>query len=113
MPTVKQHCTYLRSMGTNRSSTTQNFKVTKVSMAEFPALNRQIVSYPILQYPASFVNPVHTHPRTLEVGFNGTTNKIFSQILQIEDIFVFPKGLVHYQYNPFKRNKTVKNILEN
>ncbi|MCD7467244.1 hypothetical protein HAX54_004573 [Datura stramonium] len=78
-------------------------------MAEFPALNGQSVSYAILQYPAGSVNPVHTHPRsaellflmsgTLEVGFIDTTNKIFNQTLQTGDVFVFPKGLVHYQYN--------------
>ncbi|KAF3671394.1 putative germin-like protein 9-2 [Capsicum chinense] len=87
----------------------EKFKATKASMAEFPALNGQSVSYAILQYPSGSVNPVHTHPRsaellllmsgTLEVGFIDTTNKIFTQTLQTGDVFVFPKGLVHYQYN--------------
>ncbi|XP_059311379.1 germin-like protein 9-3 [Lycium ferocissimum] len=85
------------------------FKVTKASMAEFPALNGQSISYAILQYPAGSVNPVHTHPRaaellflmsgTLQVGFIDSTNKMFNQTLQTGDVFVFPKGLVHYQYN--------------
>ncbi|GMJ10342.1 PLASMODESMAL GERMIN-LIKE PROTEIN 1, germin-like protein 5 [Hibiscus trionum] len=86
-----------------------NFTVTKATMAEFPALNGQSVSYAVLQYPAGSVNPPHTHPRatellfltygTLEVGFVDTTNKLFTQSLQAGDIFVFPKGLVHYQFN--------------
>ncbi|KAJ9177913.1 hypothetical protein P3X46_009841 [Hevea brasiliensis] len=86
-----------------------NFKVTKVSIADFPALNGQSVSYAVLQYPAGGVNPPHTHPRSaelffvvygsLEVGFVDTTNKLYAQTLQLGDIFVFPKGLVHYQYN--------------
>ncbi|KAK8648560.1 hypothetical protein V6N13_129310 [Hibiscus sabdariffa] len=86
-----------------------NFTVTKASMAEFPALNGQSVSYAVLQYPAGSVNPPHTHPRAtellfltygvLEVGFVDTTNKLFTQSLQAGDMFVFPKGLVHYQFN--------------
>ncbi|GFZ14621.1 germin-like protein 5 [Actinidia rufa] len=85
------------------------FKVLKASLAEFPALEGQSVSYAVLQYPAGTVNPPHTHPRasellfllrgSLEVGFVNTTNKLFTQTLQSGDVFVFPKGLVHYQYN--------------
>ncbi|XP_055836233.1 germin-like protein 9-3 [Solanum dulcamara] len=92
----------------------EKFKVTKATMNEFPSLNGQSVSYAILQYPEGSVNPVHTHPRssellflmsgTLEVGFIDTTNKIFSQTLQTGDVFVFPKGLVHYQYNADVKN---------
>lgn len=90
-------------------ATTPTFNVTKASMAELPALNGQSVSYAILRYPACSVNPPHTHPRSaellflidgeLEVGFVDTTNKLYTQTLQTGDLFVFPKGLVHYQYN--------------
>ncbi|CAI9292322.1 unnamed protein product [Lactuca saligna] len=90
------------------------FKVLKASMAEFPALNGQSVSYAILQFPNGTVNPPHTHPRasellfvlmgSLEVGFVDTTNKLFSQTLQQGDIFVFPKGLVHFQFNSDSKN---------
>ncbi|KAJ9699537.1 hypothetical protein PVL29_008229 [Vitis rotundifolia] len=91
------------------SSVPPNFKVTKVSMAEFPALNGQSVSFAVLQYPAEGVNPPHTHPRSAEhlfvvegslvVGFVDTTNKLYTQTLEFGDMFVFPKGLVHFQYN--------------
>ncbi|KAM3692918.1 hypothetical protein ACJW31_08G124800 [Castanea mollissima] len=67
------------------------------------------VSSAILQFPAGTPNPPHIHPRasellflfqgTLQVGFVDTTNKLFTQTLQAGDIFVFPKGLVHFQYN--------------
>ncbi|XP_057481122.1 germin-like protein 9-3 [Actinidia eriantha] len=90
------------------------FKVLKASMAEFPALNGQSVSSAVLQYPADSVNPPHTHPRSaellflvggsLEVGFVDTTNKLFTQTLQAGDLFVFPKGLVHFQYNSDAKN---------
>ncbi|XP_060168836.1 germin-like protein 9-3 [Lycium barbarum] len=101
--------TFLGLRGLVRAPPPDKFKATKASMAEFPALNGQSVSYAILQYPAGSVNPVHTHPRasellflmsgTLQVGFIDSTNKIFNQTLQTGDVFVFPKGLVHYQYN--------------
>ncbi|XP_076912391.1 germin-like protein 9-3 [Bidens hawaiensis] len=91
----------------------KTFKVLKASMAEFPALNGQSVSYAVLEFPPNSVNPPHTHPRasellflidgTLEVGFVDTTNKLFTQTLQMGDIFVFPKGLVHFQYNVDKK----------
>lgn len=85
------------------------FKVSKAGLAEFPALNGQSVSYAVLQYPSGTTNPPHTHPRsaellflahgTLQVGFVDTTNKLFTQTLQAGDLFVFPKGLVHFQFN--------------
>ncbi|KAI7733422.1 hypothetical protein M8C21_005171 [Ambrosia artemisiifolia] len=86
------------------------FKVLKATMAEFPALNGQSVSYAVLEFPNNTVNPPHTHPRasellfllmgSLDVGFIDTTNnKLFTQKLQEGDIFVFPKGLVHFQFN--------------
>ncbi|KAF8396394.1 hypothetical protein HHK36_018011 [Tetracentron sinense] len=90
------------------------FKVTKASVAEFPALNGQSVSFAVLEYPAGSVNPPHTHPRSaellflldgsLEVGFVDTTNQLYTQTLQIGDMFVFPKGLVHFQYNADAKN---------
>ncbi|XP_058088721.1 germin-like protein 9-3 [Magnolia sinica] len=90
------------------------FNVTKASLAQFPALNGQSVSYALLQYPSGGINPPHTHPRaaelllvidgTLEVGLIDTTNKLYTQTLQTGDMFVFPKGLVHYQYNADAQN---------
>ncbi|XP_071701172.1 germin-like protein 9-3 [Rutidosis leptorrhynchoides] len=86
-----------------------NFTVLKASITQFPALDGQSVSYAVLQFPPAGVNPPHTHPRaaellivllgTLEVGFVDTKNVLFNQTLLEGDIFVFPKGLVHFQYN--------------
>ncbi|KAI7748642.1 hypothetical protein M8C21_012442 [Ambrosia artemisiifolia] len=90
------------------------FKVLKVTMDEFPPLEGQSVSYAVLQFPNGTVNPPHTHPRasellfvlmgSLQVGFVDTTNKLFTQTLQEGDMFVFPKGLVHFQYNCDAKN---------
>ncbi|XP_040993311.1 germin-like protein 9-3 [Juglans microcarpa x Juglans regia] len=101
--------TFIGLRGVLFNSTSPNFKVTKASMAEFPALKGQSVSFAILQYPAGGLNPPHTHPRSaellflvqgsLQVGFVDTTNKLYNQTLQVGDMFIFPKGLVHFQYN--------------
>ncbi|KAI8008141.1 Germin-like protein 9-3 [Camellia lanceoleosa] len=86
-----------------------NFTVLKASMVQFPALEGQSVSYAVLEFPNDSVNPPHTHPRasellfllggSLEVGFVDTTNKLYTQTLEFGDMFVFPKRLVHFQYN--------------
>ncbi|GJQ89883.1 germin-like protein 9-3 [Tanacetum coccineum] len=57
----------------------KTFKVTKAAMTDFPALNGQSVSYAVLQFP------------------NSTT-------LQKGDIFLFPKGLVYFQFNSDAQN---------
>ncbi|KAK9275090.1 hypothetical protein L1049_022349 [Liquidambar formosana] len=76
---------------------------------EFPALEGQGLSVAKILYPPSVINPPIYHPRssellivlqgTIEVGFVDTTNKLFVQTLQPNDLFVFPKGLVHFQRN--------------
>ncbi|XP_057483724.1 putative germin-like protein 9-2 [Actinidia eriantha] len=107
--------TFSGMRGIFNSPNPPNFKGTKASLAEFPALNGQSVSMAVLQFPAGGVNPPHTHPRSaellfvvegaLEVGFVDTTNKLFTQTLQLGDIFVFPKGLTHFQYNADTQNQ--------
>ena len=88
----------------------KSFKATKVTIDEFPSLNGQSISYALFQYPAGSINPPHTYPRaaellflvsgTLQVGFVDTKHKLYAQNLQAGDVFVFRKGLIHYQYNP-------------
>ncbi|KAL8210599.1 hypothetical protein R6Q57_005036 [Mikania cordata] len=85
------------------------FTVVKASLKEFPGLLGQSVSYAVLEFPAGSINPLHIHPRaaellfviagSLQVGFVDTTNTLFGQKLETGDMFVFPKGLVHFQYN--------------
>jgi quercetin dioxygenase-like cupin family protein len=85
------------------------FKASKASMVEFPALNGQSISMDVLEFPPGSTSPPHTRvcatvllfliAGTLEVGFVDTTNKLFTQTLQTGDMFIFPKGLVHFQYN--------------
>ncbi|XP_024535114.1 germin-like protein 9-3 [Selaginella moellendorffii] len=85
------------------------FLVKKASLAEFPGLNGLGVSMAKLSYQPGTTNPPHIHPRaaellfvlqgSLSVGLVDTTNKLFVQKLEMGDMFVFPKGLVHFQFN--------------
>lgn len=83
--------------------------IMKATKKEFPALDGQSVSVAKILYPPSGINPPHVHPRsaellmvlkgTLEVGLVNSTNRLFVQTLRAPDLFIFPKGLVHYQVN--------------
>uniref|UniRef100_A0A0E0GFN6 Cupin type-1 domain-containing protein n=1 Tax=Oryza nivara TaxID=4536 RepID=A0A0E0GFN6_ORYNI len=100
---------FRKVFNTSSAPEPNSFTVTKATMAEFPALNGQSVSYATLVFPPSTVNPPHTHPRSgellllvdgaLSVGFIDTTNKLYTQDLAAGDMFVFPKGMVHFQFN--------------
>ncbi|KAL2532883.1 Germin-like protein subfamily 1 member 14 [Abeliophyllum distichum] len=69
-----------------------------------------------IDYAPYGLNPPHTHPRatevlvvvqgTLYVGFVTSNpanpnmkNKLFTKILYPGDVFVFPEGLIHFQFN--------------
>ncbi|BBN15571.1 protein MpPR15l [Marchantia polymorpha subsp. ruderalis] len=89
--------------------------VTNVNVVSFPVLSGLGVANALLVYPPGSVNVPHTHPRgtetlfvlegTLEVGLIDTTLPVpvlFTQTLYKNDIFVFPRGLVHFQINKSK-----------
>lgn len=84
--------------------------VTLASAINFGALNTQGLSVARIDFaPKGGLNPPHVHPRatevlflaqgTLYVGFVDTTNTLFAQTLNAGDLFVFPRGLVHFQIN--------------
>nr|XP_011469559.1 PREDICTED: putative germin-like protein 9-2 [Fragaria vesca subsp. vesca] len=89
--------------------TPEIFTATKASMDEFPALKGQSVSYAMLQFPPNTIFPPHTRldsaglmlvlTGSLEVGLIDSKNVLYIKKLQAGDMFVFPKGLIHYQYN--------------
>lgn len=82
---------------------------TKANLANFQALDGESVSFAVLKFAPGSVNPPHTHPRgaellyllegVLEVAFIDTKNELFTKTIHTGDMFIFPKGLVHYQYN--------------
>ena len=84
--------------------------VTAANVMQIPGLNTLGISMARIDFAARLgLNPPHTHPRateilvvmegTLSVGFITTANKLFSKTLEKGDVFVFPKGLVHFQQN--------------
>ncbi|XP_002461995.1 germin-like protein 9-1 [Sorghum bicolor] len=102
--------TYTRLVSSNAGDPAK-FTVTKATAAEFPALLGQSVSSAALVFGAGTVNPPHIHPRASEllvvvegalfVGLvdaarNGT---LHTATLQAGDMFVFPRGMVHFQSN--------------
>ncbi|CAM6100005.1 unnamed protein product [Calypogeia fissa] len=81
-------------------------KPTPVSIAGLSGLGLSPVLFEF--GPMSQIDP-HTHPRGTEVffvlsgevdvGFVDTANNLFEITVQAGDIFVFPKGLLHWQRN--------------
>ncbi|KAH7679177.1 Germin protein [Dioscorea alata] len=78
--------------GLNKPGDTSNplgSKVTQANVAQIPGLNTLGVSLVRIDYG------------TLYVGFvtSNTDNKLFSKVLNEGDVFVFPQGLIHFQFN--------------
>ncbi|KAI3993670.1 hypothetical protein MKX01_002683 [Papaver californicum] len=83
--------------------------VTPGNVLSFPGLNTLGLSMNRVDYAPGGVNPLHSHPRATEagviikgevlVGFISTTNVFYSKVLKKGEMFVIPKGLVHFQKN--------------
>ncbi|XP_057731808.1 putative germin-like protein 9-2 [Arachis stenosperma] len=90
------------------------FQYLRASKDEFPALDGLSVSTILLGFRPGDVSPPHVHPRASElllvvqgnllVGFVDTNNKLYTSRLQTGDMFVFPKGLIHFQLNEDTEN---------
>ncbi|KAI7730414.1 hypothetical protein M8C21_025359, partial [Ambrosia artemisiifolia] len=85
--------------------------VTAVTVAELAGLNTLGISMARIDFAPWGINPPHTHPRATEiltviegsilVGFvtSNPENRLITKLLQKGDVFVFPKGLIHFQQN--------------
>jgi len=86
--------------------------VTPVTVDQLAGLNTLGISAARIDFAPYGLNPPHTHPRatevvfvlegTLDVGFITTAKILVSKSIKPGDIFVFPKGLVHFQKNTGK-----------
>ena len=103
--------------GLDKPGNTHNnlgFNVSLVSATQLPGLNTLGISLARIDYAPYGLNPPHIHPRateiltviegTLYVGFvtsnlPGGGNKFFTKVLNKGDVFVFPQGLIHFQFN--------------
>ena len=86
--------------------------VTTVNVNQIPGLNTLGISLARIDYAPYGLNAPHTHPRateilvvaegTLHVGFvtSNPENRLITKVLNKGDVFVFPVGLVHFQFNP-------------
>lgn len=91
------------------TNNTMGSLVTPANVMKIPGLNTLGVSMSRADFAPGGINPPHTHPRAteiafvlqgeLEVGFITTANVLISKTIKQGDIFVFPKGLVHFQKN--------------
>ncbi|XP_012834150.1 PREDICTED: putative germin-like protein 2-1 isoform X1 [Erythranthe guttata] len=110
--------------GLNKPGNTSNplgSRVTPVTVNQLPGLNTLGISAVRIDYAPKGLNPPHTHPRateilillkgTLYVGFVTSNpadpalkNKLFATYLHPGDVFVFPQGLIHFQFNVGKTN---------
>ncbi|XP_075095450.1 nectarin-1-like [Nicotiana tabacum] len=63
------------------------------------------------------LNPTHTHPRATEIisvkegtlvsGFITTDNVFVNKLITKGEVFVFPRGLIHFQFNVGRGNATI------
>ncbi|XP_021282014.1 germin-like protein subfamily 1 member 13 [Herrania umbratica] len=106
--------------GLNMPGNTSNqlgSKVTLVNEEQIPGLNTLGISLARIDYaPYGGLNPPHTHPRASEilvvvegilyVGFvtSNPNNHLITKVLYPGDVFVFPVGLIHFQFNIGKTN---------
>jgi quercetin dioxygenase-like cupin family protein len=90
--------------------------VTILNVDEISGLNTLGISLACLDLAPYGLIPPHTHPRaseilvvlegTLYVGFvtSNPDNRLFTKILNVGDVFVFPIGLIHFEFNVGKTN---------
>ncbi|GMN23174.1 hypothetical protein TIFTF001_000017 [Ficus carica] len=91
--------------------------VTGANVQKIPGLNTLGVSLSRIDYAPGGINPPHTHPRAtemvfvldgeLDVGFITTANVLVAKAIKKGEIFVFPRGLVHFQKNNGKETAAV------
>ncbi|KAF5206141.1 Germin-like protein subfamily 1 member [Thalictrum thalictroides] len=100
--------------GLHRPGNTSNLQgsvVTPANVVQIPGLNTLGISMVRIDFRPFGLNPPHTHPRateilvvlegTLYVGFvtSSSGNRLITKVLNRGDVFVFPEGLIHFQYN--------------
>ncbi|WOK92919.1 germin-like protein 11-1 [Canna indica] len=83
--------------------------MTVVTAAEFPGLNTQGLAMSRTDLAMDGIVLPHSHPRASEMmfvshgtvvaGFVDTENRLFQRTLRDGDVFVFPRGLLHFCVN--------------
>lgn len=85
--------------------------VTLVNVEKIAGLNTLGISLARIDFAPYGLNPPHIHPRATEiltvlegslyVGFvtSNPDNRLFAKVINKGDVFVFPQGLIHFQFN--------------
>ncbi|KAH7442275.1 hypothetical protein KP509_03G079700 [Ceratopteris richardii] len=91
--------------------------VTLANVEKYPGLNTFGLSLARIDFVEGGVNPPHIHPRASEivylargsvyVGFVTTGNKLFAKTINEGEMFLFPKGLIHFQMNVGKGDAVI------
>uniref|UniRef100_A0A5B7AUH8 Germin-like protein n=1 Tax=Davidia involucrata TaxID=16924 RepID=A0A5B7AUH8_DAVIN len=91
------------------TNNTMGSQATPANVQQIPGLNTLGVSLARIDYAPGGLNPPHTHPRAtevifvlegaLDVGFITTSNVLIPKSIKQGEIYVFPRGLVHFQKN--------------
>ncbi|XP_030458165.1 germin-like protein subfamily T member 2 [Syzygium oleosum] len=98
--------------GLSKEGNTSNqygMSLTPGNVLTFPGLNTLGISMNRVDFAPGGLNAPHSHPRATEsgiiiegrllVGFVSTDNVFYSKVLTAGQMFVVPKGLVHFQKN--------------
>ncbi|KAF8104236.1 hypothetical protein N665_0176s0047 [Sinapis alba] len=96
-------------VGPLNTSNPNGVAISPANALTFPGLNTLGVSMNNVEFAPGGVNPPHSHPRATEtgvviegsvfVGFLTTNNTLFSKVINAGEMFVVPRGLVHFQWN--------------
>jgi len=95
------------------ANTSNSFKigVTSATVTNFPALNGLGISAMRVDMDEGGLSPMHTHPDATELGivvqgeFTAgflTPTSFYSKVLKLGDVFVVPKGMLHFAINSGK-----------
>lgn len=108
----------------NESGDTRNFYLSAVTMATasvFPGLNTLGLSAARTDIEVDGAVLPHSHPRASEMifvssgdlvaGFLDSNNQVFQIRLKKGDVFVFPKGLLHFCFNAGFDKATIFSVL--
>ncbi|KAK1325643.1 Germin-like protein 8-2 [Acorus calamus] len=105
--------------GLNMPGNTNNrlgSNVTAVDVKKIAGLNTLGISLARIDFAPYGLNPPHTHSRATEVltviegsllvGFvtSNPQNRLIFKVLNAGDVFVFPEGLIHFQFNRGHKN---------
>jgi quercetin dioxygenase-like cupin family protein len=103
---------FFQGLNTPRSTANPlGSNVTLLDVSKIFGLNTLGVSLARIDFAPYGLNPPHTHPRateilvvvegTLLVGFvtSNPENRLITKTLNAGDVFVFPIGLIHFQFN--------------